>query len=529
MRSFVIMPTAAMTLVGTLVSGAVAAHAQPQPVRATPPVATTPPATPPVAPVDPTVTTDRESVEVRRLRELILPRQGGMTLEQVGVRAVRVSPVIERSRADAQRAAAEARRAWAAFLPTLTATARYTRLSAVDSGFATGTTPAIDPAEVGRLILGVDDAEAQRLFVINGEFLQSLSSAFSGLGSIGDTPLNQFALRGELQVPISDYFFAIAPGYEASLEAAEAARLQQRVRASSVALQAREAVLDVLLARGGLVVAQQAVEQLEAARNDLRAFVEVGTAPRIDLVRLEAQLAIARTGRSRTRTAVRLAQMALRTLLHMPLDREMVLDVNLEADVPVVTEQPEALVRRALRRRTEVRAVQTALRAQRRGRSARRAAGYPHLVAAAGVDVANPNQRVFPQQERFDVTWDASLIVTWTPNSTITAGRDLDVADAEIAQTQADLAALRDGIRLEVWSAWAALQDARATLVSATEGLAAAEEGMRVRAEQFRAGAAVARDLIDSQGDVTRARLEILTSRVALLRAHLRLTRATGE
>jgi outer membrane protein TolC len=90
----------------------------------------------------------------------------------------------------------------------------------------------------------------------------------------------------------------------------------------------------------------------------------------------------------------------------------------------------------------------------------------------------------------------------------------------------ADIAALEDAVRLEVSRAYEDYQAAREAMSSALTEIGASEESYRVRREQFRAGAAVATDVIIAEGDLNRARLDLINASIDLRIARARLTRA---
>ncbi|MBM4361936.1 MAG: TolC family protein [Deltaproteobacteria bacterium] len=82
---------------------------------------------------------------------------------------------------------------------------------------------------------------------------------------------------------------------------------------------------------------------------------------------------------------------------------------------------------------------------------------------------------------------------------------------------------LIDAVTDEVTTATLGLGEARAASRTASRGLIAAEEAYRVRREQRDLGRGTAVELVDSESDVLRARLELVHARVdaRVARAHL--------
>ena len=266
---------------------------------------------------------------------------GGLTADAAASRAMETAPSVARAEAAVRIAQAGADRAYLSVYPRLALTARYTRLSEQGgSGLSAGLTPE-ELAGLDALASGVEDMESQALHRIHLATLQGLSS-FSF-----DTQPNQFALRAELSYPVSDLFLTILPAYRASRSFAEAQRLQVEAERLAVGQRAREAFYSFLRARGALAVARSAVGQAESHRGQVVALVDAGTAARVELMRVDAQIARARVVVARAEAGVALSATAIRALLHLPTDADIGVAEAIEGPVDVPTESPAQLVRRA--------------------------------------------------------------------------------------------------------------------------------------------------------------------------------------
>jgi len=446
-----------------------------------------------------------------------LYQEGGLTAAEVAERAGSTAPSLERARFAAQAASAGADRAWYGVLPRLELSARYTRLSDVEQPSFGGP---VDP-RVDETIDAVADPAAQGLF----------RGIFDSFGNLEfPVVLNQYALRASLSYPVSDLFFTILPAYRASSDFADAQRLQVEAQEQTIRLQAREAYYSYARAQGALLVAESTVGQIEAHRQNVSALVEAGVAAPVDLMRVDAQLASARVGVARARAGVAISASAIRTLMHEEGDDPIIpLGENLLA-IPAAPNGTRAeLLARARERRAELRALRLVATGREHAASARQGERYPHLGVQASYDLANPNQRVFPQTEEFHGTWDVSVVLSWSPNDALTGQAGVSQAEAELAQARADIAALGDAVALEVAQAYETFEAARGALEAAQTGIQAAEESYRVRTEQMRAGTAVTSDLIDAESELTRARLQLLDAMIDVHIARARLDRAVGS
>jgi outer membrane protein TolC len=180
--------------------------------------------------------------------------------------------------------------------------------------------------------------------------------------------------------------------------------------------------------------------------------------------------------------------------------------------------------------RVEVQAVDALAESKRLEIRARAGGRYPQVALQANAYYQNPNPRNFGQlTSEFIGTWDASVVVRWSPNATAQAQYQVRTAQAQLRQIEANREQLLDGVRVEVAQAYNGYQAARAQLDAAVAGLEASEETYRVRFAQLQAGAAVSSDLIDAETDLTRSRLELVDAAIAVRLAGARLKHAVGE
>src|SRR5262249_21991443 len=132
--------------------------------------------------------------------ELLAVTPGGITADAVGARAATTSYSARAAEQTLQSAAARVDQAWSGFLPRLTGTARYTRVSAFPP-------PSFGPPGLGLVVTpapaGLVPADAPLVS--------------SGPGAL-DFPLilDNYLLQANITVPISDYFLRISQNYTAA-------------------------------------------------------------------------------------------------------------------------------------------------------------------------------------------------------------------------------------------------------------------------------------------------------------------------
>jgi outer membrane protein TolC len=348
--------------------------------------------------------------------------------------------------------------------------------------------------------------------------------------TIPTPPLNSGSLLASISVPVSDYFLRLAQSYAASSHNETSARHASDAESLQAGADAKIAYFNWVRAKGSIVVAQDAVDQAKAHLEDAKKAFNVGLASKADVLRIDAQVAAAQQASAETVAFAAVAEEQLRVLLGTPADKPLDIGsdvMNEPATAP--TETLQALQEQALTRRLEVRSLDEAIASLKKVESVTKAGYAPRLDAFADVTVANPNPRIFPQTDHWDATWDLGLRLSWTLNDTFTTIGAVAEAKARTASLVEQRGTLLDGLRVEIASAYADMVKAAPTIEAADRGMVAAEESLRVRRELFRNGKATSTELVDAEGEMTRARQRKLDAHIGLLVARVRLDHAIGR
>jgi outer membrane protein len=471
--------------------------------------------------------------EAPGLPAALTPVEGGLTATRAASRAIQTSFAVRAARANTASADAAQSEAALQMIPQINLSARYTRLSPI-------TLPSLGAGPAIPLLVGT---RGLACVTSNG----TVQAAPPGAGGTfqcpaGTDPIQQppspgfrfpvildtFAVRGSVTLPLTDIPLRLARLYQAAGLTLEARRLDEAAARSQVATDARVAFYEYMRGIGQLAVATQGLEVAQAHADDLRRFVEAGTVARVELMRVEAQVAEAERFVLAAREGVGLAEAQLRQRTHLPAGEGITLGEALDGEVPMPRNLAD-LLNRAAHDRPEIGSIDRQLRALEHNLGAVRAGMLPSVAGVFNVDVANPNQRFIPQTAEFNTTWDATIQVSWSPTSALVTNATSNRIAAQRDALQAQLEQLREGLELEVRGTWIAAQTAAAAQEAARRQLVAAEESYRVRRERFLAGAAISSDLTDAENDLLRARFAVVNANVDLREALARMRRAVGE
>ncbi len=442
------------------------------------------------------------------------------TAERVAERAVERGASVDVADAAIDTAEANVRAVWARLLPRVAVGARYTRLKSITNDpLVTGLGGG---PEVDALIAGVDDPEARLLW----------AGAVSQQRNLGDSAVpffpNQYAVEATVQVPLSEIFTTLVPALRASRGAVEARRAERAVAEAALRLRAHEAFAQYVRARAMVVMTEASLADAREQVASAEAALEAGVARRSEVLGAQAQVEASEAARIEAVAGRDAAAEGLRALLGLPVGEPL--------DVLEPPEDPPAehgmTLARALAVARSQRPESVAIREWRgvHERRARAAEGsrYPALRLGAGAQLANPNPRYVPQRDRFDATWDVSVILAWSPNDTIAGGADADSARAAAARMDAELQRFEDGLRAEVAGQYARDAAAAARVAHARALIDAATEALRLREREREVGRATTTDVLDAQALVARARLALVDASAEAHLARARLRYATG-
>jgi outer membrane protein TolC len=438
-----------------------------------------------------------------------LARPGGLTADEVARRTAAVSPAVRARAADSEAAVAGVEQARAGYLPRLQGQARRTRLSSLDSaalGNLVVTPPGTPPGPVSP-----------------GTPLLSAPLSFPQLS-------DQTTLQASLTIPLTDYLLRVRPATAAAQSGARAAAQSQQATLLRTSADARIAYYGWVRARLAARVARQALVQSRQHLDDAHAGRDAGTASVADVLRVESQVASAELVVTRADNFERLTEEQLRTLMHD--DRaSYAIGEDLRVSPPAVpaTGGLPALLDEARSNRAELRALDAGVATARHQVTLARAPAFPRLDAVGNATYADPNPRVFPQEDRYKGTWDAGLVATWTPTDLPATLAAVRAARARVRQLEAQRDEAVDNLRLELTQATQAVAEAAAALRTTARGLTAAEESYRVRRLLFQNGKATSVEQTDAELELTRARLDALNARVDERIARVRLEHALGR
>jgi len=345
--------------------------------------------------------------------------------------------------------------------------------------------------------------------------------------TLSQAVLNNYQAKLSLQQPL----FAgnrLTSNYSLQRSSAMAARQEAQARRGELALEIKAAYWNLYQAHQVAAVVDDNIRQVEAHLRDVENLAKQGMATDNDQLKVQLQLSNARLMRIDAANAIRVAEIGLNNLTGRPLESAVMLasavDTAQQESAPLAVLQQQALAARP-----ELKAMQGRVTAGNAGVTAAQAGWYPQVFGTASYTYAQPNQRIFPPQDRFDASWDVGVALSVDVWNWKTTAHQVAQAKALRSQAEEALAQARDGVMMDVDIAYLDLQKCREKIEVTRTGVAQATENFRTTDERFKNGLATNTDLLDAENLLLQAELNHTRALVEQQIARARMEKAVGK
>ncbi len=318
------------------------------------------------------------------------------------------------------------------------------------------------------------------------------------------------------------------------MKAADAARRSAEIGVTSaeakLILDVVEAYYDAALTSRLATISQATLSQADTTLHQTQLREQVGNAPEFDVLRARVARDNQRTQLIQAEAQRDLADVRLKQLLDLPLDRPLALTTELGdtsfASTPTLAEAASATPDTAATDRAAVRQAGEAIRAQEGLDAASRAQRFPSISLTSQYSRIGYPSRGLPSWNEFVTDWRLSLGVQ-VP--IFTGGRisgDRVAAKAALAQARLQRQQTAKAAQLDARNSLAQLRAAEAAWVASEGTEAQANRAYQIADLRFREGISTQTELLDArialqQAQVNRARaardLQVARVRMALL------------
>lgn len=280
--------------------------------------------------------------------------------------------------------------------------------------------------------------------------------------------------------------------------------------------------LDVLGLDAVLEAHERRIEALAAELSRVEQLRTVGRAARVELLRVEAALANARSDREEVRASLDVAERELARLTDLPAERVRAHRLVDLAYTGSALATPAEMARRAAARNPTVERARREREASRAGVEVARSARWPELkLGGAWVDRGSA-------AGDFEAEWSVGVGLSLP---LFTGGRlsgQIEEARARESGAQQRVRLAEKAVERAVDRAYASVSETAARVRSLERAVTAREEVVRIEKLRLETGTGIQTDYLDAEADLLTSRADLARMRYAELRARVELARATG-
>jgi outer membrane protein len=291
----------------------------------------------------------------------------------------------------------------------------------------------------------------------------------------------------------------------------------------AVALSIRTTYFNAVAYKALVGVARDRLANEERHYQQIKAFVEVGTRPQIDLVSEQANLANARVQLIQAENNYATARVLVEQATGAPdLGPWEVADQTL-APIPGEEAAPEVLLQEALAARPDLSALSQQIRAQELTVSALQGGYLPSLGVSASVSEQGPRATDLTE------AWNTQVTLSWPLfQGGLTRGQVRE-AKANATALDAQRETARQQVRVDVEQARLGVRAAAATLAAAKDASASARQQLALAEGRYQTGVGSVLELSDAQLALTTALGQQVQAEFTLASARSQLLRALGR
>lgn len=321
--------------------------------------------------------------------------------------------------------------------------------------------------------------------------------------------------------------FALSTRYEMAKLGVDVKDAEKEQSVLDVVKQVKSAYFNILLTKKFLLVADEAVRQLESHVRDAEKFYEQGMIPYNDLLRSKVALADALQNRVRVESNVEMAVSAFNTLLRIDLNRKTTIE-----DIPDIAPGSYDLTncfKEAIEKRPELKALRLALKNADHEVTLAQSAYYPEvdLVGSYEQNGDNPSatQNDFGNTHNTSITLQAG----WTFFEWGKTRAEVNKYRRNKSSLAEKLKGIEDSIKLEVKNAFLALKVAEQNIQTAKESLVQAKENWRITNLQYQQQMTTSTEVLDARTFLTQAETNYYGALYGYMISLAELERAVGR
>jgi outer membrane protein TolC len=335
-----------------------------------------------------------------------------------------------------------------------------------------------------------------------------------------------FAQQNQLQLFISQPIYTggrLSNALGMSTSTLDASKLELERTRQEIEYRVVETFYAALMNERGVAVADEQVRLSEKQLELAKARFEAGTVARLDVLQAEVELANAKARRIQTRAQVDTAMQALRGVLSLPQTQALKLEGSL--DEPVTGEAREELDRR-LPQRPDLQAFTARREAAEYASNLAQGEWKPSLAFTGNMQYQQDSLGNLLGRDNQSYAFGLSLNVPLFAAPGAAARRSQ--AQSQMRQADHGLRFATDNARLELESAWTALEASAEVVTTQQKALELARESVSIAQVSYENGVITSAELNDAQVRLLQTEWLLMQAQYARITAAARARVAAG-
>ncbi|MDY6853735.1 MAG: TolC family protein [Thermodesulfobacteriota bacterium] len=381
-------------------------------------------------------------------------------------------------------------------------------------------------------------AAIQEKKVANREFLPKASASYSytklkdnpyavfGLSKIVVGPEDNYHWNVSLMQPLFTGFALLTKQKIANL-GLEIKGLEKKQALLDVIKETKVAYFNILLTKKFLMVANEAVSQLDSHREDAEKFYKQGMIPYNDLLKTEVALANALQNRVKAESNVEMAVSSLNTIIGV--------DINKKSDiVDALNIEPSEhdlgnLFDKAKKNRPELKMLYLALKNSDNVIRLAKSAYYPQIALVARYEQSGDNPEATNNDYANVHNTSITLQAKWTFFEWGKKRAEVKKYYYNKLSMIEKVKGVEDSIMLEVKNAFLNIKVAKKNIQTAKESLVQAKENYRITNLQYQQQMTTSTEVLDARTFLTQAETNYYSALYGYMVSMAELDRAIGK
>ncbi|MBK7105197.1 MAG: TolC family protein [Ignavibacteriae bacterium] len=344
---------------------------------------------------------------------------------------------------------------------------------------------------------------------------------------IQDAILNSYNFKLSLQQPIFTGFKLSSLNSAANYNL-EASELEYSKEINEETFKMISAFWNVYKIDNANKILEENLKSLESHINDSRNFLENDLITKNDLLKLEVQKSTVELKKIEAENSLEIAKAVLKKTIGNDLSDKIEIKTE-EIIFKEINLDFNNLLNEAKSNRLEIQSLSKKLSAGKEQLTASKSGWYPSIFLISDFYYSRPNQRIFPQKDQFDDTWDVGISLSWDIWNWGYNSSQSQQAESNLIQLETTKAQIEDAIEIEVYNTFLQFQSAIKKVELNKLTLEQTEENYRITNDKYLVQLVSSTDLIDAETSLYSAKTELLNSLIDYELAKIKLDKVVGK